>query len=142
LEKKIDISVFDDNYKNDKTGSKAIPPAAHVKLIIYGYSKGLKSSRKLMALNDENITAKALTGDMKIHWTTIAEFISSNSEKFQEVFMKVLAYCTELGLIGGRTFAIDGCRLPSNAAMDNLREGKYGNTGRRYPCNEGCIKRG
>ena len=81
--KKIDISMFDDNYKNDKTGSKAIPPAVLIKLIIYGYSKGLKSSRKLMALNDENIIAKALTGDMNIHWTTIADFISSNGEKFQ-----------------------------------------------------------
>jgi len=116
--KKIDISMFDQNYKNDKTGSKAIPPAALVKLIIYGYSKGMKSSRKLMALNNENIIAKALTGDMNIHWTTIANFISSNSEKFQEVFMKVLTYCAELGLIGGQTFAVDGCRLPANAAID------------------------
>jgi len=116
--KKIDISMFDDNYKNDKTGAKAIPPAVLVKLIIYGYSKGLKSSRKLMALNSENIIAKALTGDMNIHWTTIADFIASNGEKFQEVFMKVLTYCTELGLIGGQTFAIDGCRLPANVAID------------------------
>ena len=115
---KIDVSVFDENYNNDKTGCKAIPPPVLIKLIIYGYSKGIKSSRKLMGLSQENIIAKALTGDMKIHWTTIADFISSNSEKFQEVFAKVLAYCAELKLIGGETFAIDGCRLPSNASID------------------------
>jgi len=119
LGKKIDISMFDENYKNDKTGSKAIPPAALLKLIIYGYSKGIKSSRKLMDLNNENVIAKALTGDMNIHWTTIADFISSNSEKFQEVFIKVLTYCVELGLIGGKTFAIDGCRLPANVSINN-----------------------
>jgi len=116
--KKIDISIFDDNYTNDETGSKAIPPAVLIKLIIYGYSKGIKSSRKLMDLAKENIIVKALTGDMEPHWTTIANFISGNSEKFQEVFVKVLAYCNELGLIGGETFAIDGCRLPSNASME------------------------
>jgi transposase len=36
---KIDISAYDKNYKNDKTGATAIPPAALIKLIIYGYSK-------------------------------------------------------------------------------------------------------
>jgi hypothetical protein len=55
---------------------------------------------------------------MEPHWTTIADFISSNSERFKEVFIKVLAYCTELGLIGGQTFATDGLRLPSNASSD------------------------
>ena len=116
--RKIDISIFDTNYKNDKTGSKAIPPAVLIKLIIYGYSKGLKSSRKLMDLARENIIAKALTEDMEPHWTTIANFISGNSEKFQQVFVKVLMYCCELGLIGGDTFAVDGCRLPSNASAE------------------------
>ena len=71
-----------------------------------------------MDLNNENITAKALTGDVSIHWTTIAGFISSNSEKFKEVFTKVLMYCGELGLIGGKEFTVDGLRLPSNASKD------------------------
>ena len=114
----IDVSMFDMNYKNDETGAKAIPPAALIKLIIYGYSKGKKSSRGLWELANNNIIAKALTADMDMHWTTIAEFISSNNEKFQEVFVKVLAYCVELGLVGGETFAIDGCRLSSNASME------------------------
>ena len=40
---KIDASAFDTNYKNDETGAAAIPPAALIKLIIYGYSKGRMS---------------------------------------------------------------------------------------------------
>lgn len=115
---KIDLSIFDGNYKNDGTGATAIPPVALIKLIIYGYSKGIKSSRKLMALNSENIIAKALTRDLPMHWTTIADFISENGDKFKDTFIKVLAYCNELGLIGGETFAIDGVRLPSNASLD------------------------
>ena len=116
--KEIDISVYDGNYKNDATGSKAIPPAALIKLIIYGYIKGIISSRRLMNLNNENIIAKALTGDMRIHWTTIADFISANSEEFQETFVKVLAYCGELDLIEGEEFATDGRRMRSNASKD------------------------
>ena len=32
--------------------------------------------------------------------------------------MRVLAYCNELGLIGGETFAIDVLWLPSNASIE------------------------
>ena len=104
---KIDISMFDRKYKNDLTGASAVPPAVLLKLIIYGYSKGCFSSRKLSELNENNIVAKALTGDMPIHFTTIADFISSSSEEFSKVFVKVLIYCNELGLISGNTYAAD-----------------------------------
>ena len=115
---KIDTRIFDSKYKNDKTGASAVPPAILLKLIIYGYSKGQKSSRAIWKLSRENIIAKALTGDMEIHWTTIADFISTNSKEFSEIFVKVLTYCNELGLIGGETFTIDGLRLPSNASIE------------------------
>lgn len=58
-----------------------------------------------------------MTEDIEPHWTTIAGFISGNSEIFAKIFIKVLAYCSELGLVGGQTFAIDGLRLPSNASI-------------------------
>ena len=114
---KIDISMFDKNYNNDKTGAKAIPPSTLIKLIIYGYSKGVKSSRGIEEPGKNNITAKALAKDLEPHWTTIAGFISGNGGIFKEVFVQVLTYCAELGLVGGQTFAIDGCRLPPNASM-------------------------
>jgi transposase len=115
---KIDISIFDKNYNNDHTGASAIPPCVLLKLIIYGYYRGHKSSRRIWELSRNNIIAKALTGDMEIHWTTIADFISTNSDGFKKVFTEVLAYCNELELIGGDEFAVDGLRLPSNASMD------------------------
>ena len=116
--RKIDISSFDSNYNNDTTGAKAIPPRVLIKLIIYGYKNGMKSSREIDELGRNNITAKALAEDMEPHWTTIASFISKNNERFIEIFEKILTYCAELKLIGGETFAIDGCRLPSNASIE------------------------
>ena len=115
---KIDISIFDNNYNNDVTGAKSISPALLIKLIIYGYFKGMNSSRKISELCEKNIVAKALSEGLEPHWTTIAKFISSNSEIFKDTFVKVLLYCAELDLIGGETFAIDGCRLPSNASLE------------------------
>jgi len=116
--KRIDISMFDKNYKNDQTGATAIPPRVLIKLIIYGYLKGVKSSRRLGELSRDNVTAKALAEGMEPHWTTIADFISSNGEMFKETFVKILAYSVELGLVGGKEFAVDGLRLPSNASLE------------------------
>jgi transposase len=115
---KIDLSVFDKKYKNDLTGASAVPPSVLLKLIIYGYYNGRISSRKIYELNNNNIIAKALTGDMEIHWTTIADFVSGNKEGVKETFIQVLMYCNELGLIGGENFAVDGLRLPSNASIE------------------------
>ena len=115
---KIAISIFEQRYKNDFTGASAVPPTVLLKLVIYGYYTGNKSSRKICELNSTNMVAKALTGDMEIHWTTIADFISRSSKEMEIIFEKVLLYCNELGLIGGETFAIDGLRLPSNASIE------------------------
>jgi transposase len=115
---KIDLSGFDKKYKNDLTGASAVPPSVLLKLIFYGYHNGCISSRKIYELNKHNIIGKALTGDMEIHWTTIADFVSGNKEAVKETFAQVLMYCNELGLIGGENSSVDGLRLPSNASKD------------------------
>jgi len=40
------------------------------------------------------------------------------SDVIEPVFRDVLLYCDELGLIGKAMFAIDGCKLPSNASKE------------------------
>ena len=130
IDKKIDMSIFDRKYNNDQFGARAIPPSVLLKLVIYGYSKGLTSSRELWELNRHNMVAKALTGGMDIHWTTIASFVSGCPDEFSEVFVKVLMYCNELGLVGGETFAIDGYRLPSNASKE--LSGKHEDLEKKY----------
>jgi hypothetical protein len=66
----------------------------------------------------ENMAVKALAEDLEPHFSVIAEFISKNSEKIKDVFTQILLYCSELGLIKGDLFAIDGCKLPSNASKE------------------------
>jgi hypothetical protein len=65
-----------------------------------------------------NITVKALAWDAEPDHATIAHFISSQAEAVKELFAQVLCQCYALGLIGGDLFAIDGCKLPSNASKE------------------------
>lgn len=114
----IDMSVFDGHYRNDDTGAPAYAPALLLKIILYAYSRGIISSRTIERACRENIIFMALSADTQPHFTTIADFISSMSDVIEPVFRDVLLYCDELGLIGKEMFAIDGCKLPSNASKE------------------------
>lgn len=60
----------------------------------------------------------ALSADTHPYFTTIADFISSSGEQIIELFRDVLLICDEMKLIGREMFAIDGCKLPSNASKE------------------------
>ena len=115
---KIDISLFECNYKNDFFGAAAYSPKILLKSILFCYSKGIISSRKIEKTCRENIIAKALAEDFEPDHATIAGFIAKNSEAVTELFAQVLLQCFKLKLITGEMFGIDGCKLPSNASKE------------------------
>lgn len=114
----IDVSVFDERYKNDETGAPAHSPALLLKIVLYAYARGIISSREIEKACRENIIFMALSADTRPHFTTIADFISGMAGQIQPVFRDILLYCDALGLIGKEMFAIDGCKLPSNASKE------------------------
>ena len=114
----IDLSIFDGKYNNDETGAKAIEPRILLKIILYCYSLGIISSRKIARLCETHIVVKALAEDIEPHYTTISNFVSGMGEEIEKIFAEVLLVCGDQGLIGGRMFAIDGCKLPSNASKE------------------------
>jgi len=59
-----------------------------------------------------------LAADTRPHFTTIADFISSMSDKITCVFRDILAVCYTEGLIGKKMFAVDGCKISSNCAKE------------------------
>ncbi|MFE8073141.1 transposase, partial [Marinobacteraceae bacterium S3BR75-40.1] len=118
IEHKLDLAAFESRYKNDDTGRVAYDPAILLKIILFAYSKGITSSREMQWCCDTNILFKALSCDTVPHFTTLAAFVSSHSEAIEDLFEQVLLICHEQGLLGNELFAIDGCKLPSNAAKE------------------------
>ena len=47
VDHEIDLLVFDEKYKNDETGAPAIDPAILLKIILFAYSRGIISSRRI-----------------------------------------------------------------------------------------------
>jgi len=116
VDQHIDLALFEARYANDETGRLAYDPAVLLKIVLYGYYKGIVSSRRLAEACERNVQFMALTADTRPHFTTIADFVSQMHQEVASVFTDVLMYAGELNLIGRDTFAIDGCKLPGNAA--------------------------
>lgn len=118
IEHRLDLTVYYPKYKNDATGRHAYDPAILLKIILFAYSKGITSSREIQWCCENNITFMALACNTVPHFTTIAHFVSGFSEQIESLFEQILLICHQDGLLGNELFAIDGCKLPSNAAKE------------------------
>jgi transposase len=118
VDNELNLSVFAPRYNNDETGAPAYDPKILIKIILYAYSRGITSSRDIEQLCDQNVVFIALSADTHPHFTTIAGFISAMKEQILPLFRDVLLYCQELNLIDKTMFAIDGCKISSNASKE------------------------
>ena len=90
IDNDIDLSAFDLSYKNDETGAPAYDPRILLKIVLYAYSKGITSSRKIADCCSDNVVFMALSADTRPHFTTIADFISSHDQETIKLFLEVL----------------------------------------------------
>jgi transposase len=116
VEEHLDLSVFEHRYRNDETGRSAYDPRVLLKVVLYGYYRGIVSSRRIAEACRRNVVFMALSADSRPHFTTIAGFVSKLEHEIVSLFGDVLLFASELGLIGKEHFAVDGCKLPSNAS--------------------------
>ena len=118
VDNRLNLSGFDQWYSNDKKGAAAYPPSVMLKIILFAYSRGLITSRRIAKACETNIIFMSLSGDAQPHWTSIASFVAKMKDQIEPLFTQVLMICDEEGLIGRRMFAIDGCKIKSNASKE------------------------
>ena len=118
IDHELDLSIFDERYRNEETGATAYDPRILLKIILYAYSRGIVHSRRIAQACEDNIIFMALSCDTTPHFTTIADFVSTMDKEITALFREVLLVCDDLNLIGKEMFAIDGCKLPSNASKE------------------------
>jgi transposase len=118
VDRRMDMSVFDDNYQNDDTGRSAYDPKILLKVVLLGYSRGLTSSRDIERACCENVLFMAMSCNQRPGHSTIAAFVSSMKDQIKPLFSDILLVCDQEGLLGGTFFAIDGCKLSSNASKE------------------------
>ena len=118
IDNELDLSCFDHRFNNDENNISTFDTRILLKIILFAYSRGITSIRKIPRYGKENVNFMALSTNSRPHFTTISDFISSMDKEAIANFREVLLLCDEMGLIGKEMFTIDSCKLPSNASKE------------------------
>lgn len=100
-------------------------PAALLKLYIYGYKFGIRSSRKLEYQAATNLEVRWLLNEQTPSNRTISAFRKENATAFRQVFRKFVYMLKQADLIGGEIIAIDSFKVRGqNSLKNNYNEKK------------------
>jgi len=116
----LDIELLGIESDPRKVGCPQYDPAIMLKILVYGYSYGIRSSRKLERALHHNLSFIWLAGALKPDHKTIAEFRRRNKKALKEVLKQCARLCIELGLIAGNTLFVDGSKFRGNVSLNNL----------------------
>ena len=109
----------------DKVGNSEYDPRSMLKLLVYGYSYGVKSSRKLERECYHNLAFIWLMGGLRPDHKTIAEFRRSNKKALQKVLRQCARMCIKLDLIAGNILFVDGTKIRANAGRHRSHDRAY-----------------
>jgi transposase len=98
-----------------QAGCPAYPPLLMLKILVYGYSYGIRSSRKLERALHENLSFIWLAGGLKPDFKTIARFRRTNRKALKGVLRDCARLCLKLEVIGGSTLFVDGSKFHAHA---------------------------
>jgi len=112
-----DLSAFERVLQaKDARGERPFAPRMMLGLLVYGYSVGVFSSRKIERATYQDVAFRVLAGGEHPHFTTINEFRLRHRDAFGELFHQVLEDCMSAGLVTLGHVAIDGTKMKANAS--------------------------
>src|SRR6201989_3172834 len=94
----MDLSGFYGAYRADGVGRRAYDPAMLVALLLYGYSRGVRSARKLERACVEDVAFKMIAMMETPDHATIARFVARHEAARGGAFGQVLRLCDEAGV--------------------------------------------
>ena len=93
------------------TGRPAYAPQDMIKLYLYGYLNGIRSSRKLERECGRNIELFYLLNRLHPDHNTIADFRKENRKALKKVFLVFVRACKDMKLMDAETLCLDGTTI-------------------------------
>jgi transposase len=100
----------------DWRGERPYAPTMMVALLIYAYSVGVFSSRKMARATYEDVPFRVLAGGEHPHFTTINQFRLDHRAALADLFVQVLRLCRRAGLVKLGHVSFDGSKVHANAS--------------------------
>lgn len=114
---KLDCSKIEERYSD--LGRDAYHPRLLLKLLLYGYATGTRSSRAIAKACREVVVFMWLAAGQTPDFRTISDFRKNHLAAIQDLFVQVVRLCKELGLVKVGHWSIDGTKVKANAGRDN-----------------------
>jgi transposase len=110
----LDLRKLYNSYSEE--GQPGYHPKMLLKLLLYGYSTGIRSSRKMAQKTESDIYYMYLSGMQRPDFRTISDFRKLKIEYIRECFVEVVLLCKKLGMIKFGHISIDGSKIKANAS--------------------------
>ena len=111
----LDLEAIYASYE-DARGAPAFHPAMMTALLLYAYTQGIYSSRRISRACEERLDFHAVTASTKPDFRTISEFRKRHLKALSGLFVQVLKLCAQAGLVKLGHVALDGTKIKANAS--------------------------
>lgn len=113
---KLDLTTIKMKYSN--LGQHAYDPKMMVSLLFYGYSTGVRSSRKISIGCEERFDFAFLSDGFKPSHDRVSDFRKENISELKDIFKTIVLIGSNLGLVklGNIKVSIDGTKIKANAS--------------------------
>jgi transposase len=115
------LAAFYARYRADGWGRAAYHPAMMVKVLLYGYAMGVRSSRKLAQALEFDVAFRYLAANQQPDFRTISDFRKVHLPALERLFVTSLELCRSAGLIDLGCVALDGRKVPGSATPASSR---------------------
>jgi transposase len=113
---RLDLHRLYAPYEQETRGAPPFDPAMMVCLLLYAYSVGVFSSRKIALACERHLAFLAIVGQERPDFRTISDFRKLHLEAFKDVFVQVVRLAGEAGLVKLGNVSTDGTKIQGNAS--------------------------
>ncbi len=113
----LDLKAITRKYENgDGRGFPPYHPRMMVTLLLYSYTQGVFSSRRIMKRCERDAAYRVLVHDDAPNFRTISDFRKLHLSELEGLFVQVLRLCQEAGLVKLGHVSLDGTKVKANAS--------------------------
>ena len=123
----LDLSAFHQHYAGEMRGQPPFDVTMMVTLVVYAYSVGVCSSRRVAAACERNLAFRAIVGDAPPDFRTFSDFRKIHQAAFRPLFLEVLRLAGEMGMVKLGNLSTDGTKIGANASRHKAMSYGYMN---------------
>jgi transposase len=115
----LDLSAVEAHY--GAVGHPAYPPGVMLKVLLYGYSLGLRASRQLERACKHDACFRFLAGGLRPDHNSLCRFRRRHAAQLPGLFVQTVGRCQAAGLVSLGEVALDGTKLRAHRSPGGLR---------------------